>query len=483
MGREVRVLCLVIAIAAAFPVFAPPASAAMPAPRWTVGDSWTYWFSGVSPFGPAENGTIRFVVSGTGTARVNGTDYPSWALATTINITWAPPSFFWENTSGTSWFRTSDLAFVRQDVTGLSTYPGFGSAPVTTNITWAPPQDRAWPLAAGATWATQGLRENWVDVSWTEIPVAATFLARAEQSTTVPAGTFPATRVDETDTDGNAYWTAWSGRVGNVVAQRALDAHGLAVTYELTSYRYQFMEGDTAPPSIAGLTATPRSRRPGGSMNLSATITDDTFVAGAYVNVTLPDGSHANASMTQGAGDLWSYNRTFGWGPVGVYHFVVWASDPTGKWASASGGSFVVDSAPPTITHTPPGPANVGDAIQIRANVTDDDRVQEVRLVYTPVGGAEENVTMTLSGGVYAYTIPGQSGAGTVTYHIYAVDAAGTATATNDVQLTIQATGLSPALLYGIIGIVILVVVIAAAAALGSRRKWRQAQPPTNPPP
>src|SRR3990172_3325148 len=85
---------------------------------------------------------------------------------------------------------------------------------------------------------------------------------------------------------------------------------------------------------------------------------------------------------------------------------------------------------PPTIVHNAPTEAVPGENITLTARIVDVEGVAEVRLNYTEISGGQSNVTMTLEGSVYTYTIPPQDGAGTLTYLIWAMDVNGTGTRT-----------------------------------------------------
>ena len=80
---------------------------------------------------------------------------------------------------------------------------------------------------------------------------------------------------------------------------------------------------------------------------------------------------------------------------------------------------------PPTIVHNAPTEAVTGENITLTARIVDVEGVAEVRLNYTDISGAQSNVTMTLEGSVYTYTIPPQGGPGMLTYLIWAVDVNG----------------------------------------------------------
>lgn len=200
---------------------------------------------------------------------------------------------------------------------------------------------------------------------------------------------------------------------------------------------------DTSPPTIANVAASPPTQVAGGSVTITATITDDIAVSTATVDITRPDATHANVTMGA-VGE--TYAAAARWTQVGVYAFTIWAFDVTGSWATAD-GSFAItagDTTPPSILHAPPPALYTDDAIRIDAIVTDDLSVEEVRLVYSPVGGTEQNVTMAPAGGVYEYTIPGQSAAGSVRYRVYAVDGSGNARLSSEYSVEVRSRPSAP---------------------------------------
>ena len=252
---------------------------------------------------------------------------------------------------------------------------------------------------------------------------------------------------------------------------------------------------DATPPEIVGARAAPSAQTAGGAVTVFATITDDTVVADATVVVTRPDGTPVVAAMLA-TGD--TYLSTDVWDDVGTYAFTITARDGAGNSASAS-GSFAIraeDIAPPTITPTPPGGANVGDDILISVTITDDGPVQQVRLVYATVDGQEVNVTMARSGNVYSYWIPAQDASGTVRYRIYAADAAGNSRLSKEYAVTVGESSstfaLDAATFAAMLGASVVVVATILAAVFGAatlavhRGKGRLerglASPPESPP-
>jgi len=243
-------------------------------------------------------------------------------------------------------------------------------------------------------------------------------------------------------------------------------------------------ERDTTLPTIKDVTARPSPQDTGGTVTISANVTDDIAVGIVSVNVTQPDGTHVNRTMTHGAGALYSYATA--WTQVGTYPFTIWANDTSDNWAHA-GGSFFIrepDTTPPIIVHTPPGSVYIGDTINITANVTDpDSAVADVRLMYASNNGTEQNESMIISGGMYTYTVPAQTSAGTVRYRIYAIDPAGNVNISQEYAVAVMPHPSSTSLDVTLIAliIVVIVVILAIVALFLWRRGKHKESPPVRP--
>ena len=90
------------------------------------------------------------------------------------------------------------------------------------------------------------------------------------------------------------------------------------------------------------------------------------------------------------------------------------------------------DTEKPEINHVPVISANVGEAINITANITDDVGVDAVKLDYTGINGTNYNVSMSKWNDDWYYDIPGQPNTGFVDYFIWCNDTTG-----NDNQTTV----------------------------------------------
>ncbi len=350
MVRSLRLGAVLVVIAIVAVGFALPARAAMSKPAWTAGDYWAYAMSS----GPNVTGTQRTDVVGAETVTVGGVPYPSYRTLLDQRVVLAGPSPGYFNLTGASWYRTSDLAQVMLDVNGTIEMPPFFSSTIWERVTWDPPLDILWPLVPGNTWAATSWNNATIEIGgpppfYTNVSLTTSFTVMAEGPVTVPAGTFPTTPLNAT-TGGYSNVTYWSPTVGNGVLFRTFDPMGAEMQrLELTSYRYQAGGADTTPPVIADVAATPPTQTAGGTVTLSANVTDDVAVASVSVNVTQPDGTHVNRTMVRGAGD--AYSDTATWSQVGTHPFVVSALDAAGNPASATGSfEIVAANLPPTVS-------------------------------------------------------------------------------------------------------------------------------------
>jgi len=102
------------------------------------------------------------------------------------------------------------------------------------------------------------------------------------------------------------------------------------------------------------------------------------------------------------------------------------AYDKIGRTGTGISPGFTIDTTSPAITHTGVKNAVANEPIAIMATVTDTVSVQSVILYYTEIGGSIfSQVNMVSSGSTYSASIPGQTGAGVLKYHICAFDSAG----------------------------------------------------------
>jgi len=186
-----------------------------------------------------------------------------------------------------------------------------------------------------------------------------------------------------------------------------------------------FLVTDLVPPAITNVLAAPDPGEHPASVNLTATITDLSGVAGARVNVTRPDGQFLlNFTMLRN-GDGFSYERTYT--TLGTYTFVIAAMDIYGNWATASGSFTVADTTAPSILNAAaaPDPAEVYEVVNITAEVG-DPFLSNLSLRLTAPGGAFFDTGMGWDAGSGQYYFPAWYDVlGTHSFLITATDSSG----------------------------------------------------------
>jgi len=105
------------------------------------------------------------------------------------------------------------------------------------------------------------------------------------------------------------------------------------------SQTYQFTIEDLIPPEISNVNATPQIQEINGSINITATITDNIGVKEVFLNITNPDNTTANYSMIHINGtDTYYYNETYS--NTGIYTFTIQATDLNDNIACSTENTF-----------------------------------------------------------------------------------------------------------------------------------------------
>ena len=157
------------------------------------------------------------------------------------------------------------------------------------------------------------------------------------------------------------------------------------------------------------------------SINITANVTDDLAVNQVFLNYTGINGTNYNVSMNQWNGN-WSFEIP-GQTSTGIIEYFIWANDTSDNDNMTTINQIQIsDITEPKINHAPVLSKNIGEAINITANITDDVGVNIVYLNYTNVHGVNQNITMNKWNGNYSLNIPGQSKSGFVSYFIWAND-------------------------------------------------------------
>jgi len=97
---------------------------------------------------------------------------------------------------------------------------------------------------------------------------------------------------------------------------------------------------DTVPPSISNIHAIPDPQQKGNSVNISCSVVDNVGVASVKVNITYPDGSFVNETMSSAGGNVYYYNVSYA--NEGIYSYFMWACDTSGNCNTSSFHNFHV---------------------------------------------------------------------------------------------------------------------------------------------
>ena len=190
---------------------------------------------------------------------------------------------------------------------------------------------------------------------------------------------------------------------------------------------------DNTPPMISDLQEDPDPVEIFNSTRLSAVVTDNYALSTVQVNIE----GVGNYTMVYDSGAGRYYNDTAST-MLGPHNYTIWSSDSSDNWNSANGQFDTVDTQPPQITHIPPAPTEIGIAIDFQATVTDNHQVDSVWLDFINTAGSHFLVEMSYSGSdSYQLTVPAQTLAGEIVYHILASDVSGNDASTQPLQVSI----------------------------------------------
>ncbi len=252
---------LAVLVAAAFVALSfsalPLARAATDLPAWSVGDSWTYYEYGlIIPF--PSSGSLTYRVTSTDSIVENGTSIATYHAELWANTTVLSPYHVAD-----VWYRMSDLAVVRLSLNISACYPFPPSCSNTTlSSTMFPPFPLHFPLTAGDAWtastfvAHEAVDRTTGSAVYYNGTGSANASVGADESVTVPAGTFTVSPLDENYTHsaislslsyGTIIYRDFSPRVGNAVLERdyfGYDLHTgmwsphMVAELQLASYSY-----------------------------------------------------------------------------------------------------------------------------------------------------------------------------------------------------------------------------------------------------
>jgi hypothetical protein len=330
---------------------------------------------------------------------------------TLINI-----SFTAKSTSGVSSLNISDL--------GVANETGY----VTTNTT-------------NGTVEIDGIPPEFTDNS-------------PAQGYTGDSYTFNVTVTDNTDSANNLTvyvdWTHGGSSDNNTMNNMGSNFFEKTITLDLNSINdlsYNFYANDSYgngnetttstasvsdndPPTITNILATPNPQEIDGYVNITAEVTDNIGVGNVSLNITYPNSSYENISITSNvSADIYYCNQTYN--QYNHHYYIIWANDEHGNEATSSSNSFFMgDYSPPTISNisnTTSSPLDTNPSygwVNITCTVEDNLEVTQVYLNITNPGGSFNNISMSTSGSNNYYS--NESGTfsqyGNYTYLIWSID-------------------------------------------------------------
>ncbi|HID26044.1 MAG TPA: PKD domain-containing protein, partial [Thermoplasmata archaeon] len=163
---------------------------------------------------------------------------------------------------------------------------------------------------------------------------------------------------------------------------------------------------DNISPEIAVVEASPSLQEAGETVNISCNVTDNYAVNQVFLNITYPDSSVKNISITGNrTGGVYYCNQSYS--VTGTYSYFIWANDACGNSNTSVKHSFVIqDTTPPRITdvNSFPDPQCEDGYVNISCNVTDNSEVNVVKVNITYPDGSTVNITMSDKGCYYYNT-------------------------------------------------------------------------------
>jgi len=192
---------------------------------------------------------------------------------------------------------------------------------------------------------------------------------------------------------------------------------------------------DNDNPQVINVSATPSIQDIGGYVNITAVVTDNIAIGSVYLNITYPDSSIQNFSITGNkSGNTYYCNKTYSM--MGTYTYFVWADDSSGNSVISTTDTFSVgESTLPQISNianTTSDPLDTNSSfgwVNITCDVTDNIGVDEVFLNITNPDGSYNNVSMSATGAssYYSNSSTAFSTHGNYSYFIWANDTSGNA--------------------------------------------------------
>lgn len=266
--------------------------------------------------------------------------------------------------------------------------------------------------------------------------------------------TFSADVTDNVDGASNLSvyvdWSHGSNSGNNSMTNTGGDTFGKSITldlYSVSDLTYIFYAEDSYGngnsttltsasvidndlPEISSITASPSTQEVSGFVNITGEVTDNIGVNEVFLNITYPDSSYENLSISSNvSNDIYYCNKTFD--QYGAHYYFIWADDQANNNLFSSTDSFFMgDFSSPIISNidiTTSNPLDTDSSfgwINISCQAIDNVAVTQVFLNITNPDGSWNNISMSSAGLNYYYlnSSTALSGIGNYSYFIWAID-------------------------------------------------------------
>jgi hypothetical protein len=187
---------------------------------------------------------------------------------------------------------------------------------------------------------------------------------------------------------------------------------------------------DNDSPGVNGIAASPSTQEIGGFVNISGEVTDNIGVDEVFLNITYPDSSYENISITSNvSNDIYYCNKTYN--QYGTHYYNLWATDQANNFVTSSTDTFFIgDFSAPVISNIDITTSNPLDTdpsygwINISCQAVDNVAVTQVYLNITNPDGTWNNLSMISAGSNYYYlnSSTAFSDVENYSYYIWAID-------------------------------------------------------------
>ena len=223
-----------------------------------------------------------------------------------------------------------------------------------------------------------------------------------------------------------------------------LSLYDVGITNETAYIPIDLVNGtvqiDASPPVISNVGASPSFQEISGFVNISATVIDNIAIDTVFVNITYPDNSWENFSITvNNTGDVYYCNKTYDM--MGWYSYLLWASDTVGNSIVSAGHSFAIgDMTLPVISNydfiasDPLDTDPLFGWINISCDVTDNIGISDVSINISNPDSSWNNISLNHNSGdsYYINSSTAFSQVGNYSYYIWAKDSSNNSVSSGD---------------------------------------------------